>query len=272
MTSVVIPAHNEARVIHRCLRALLADAEPGELEVVVVANGCTDDTAQQARRHRDVTVVELRQGSKPAALNAGDATATRFPRLYLDADVTLDRQAVRALAAAVQPQGPALAAAPALHLDTAHSSPLVRSYQQVWQRLPQIREGLMGRGAYLLSRAGRERFGAWPDLIADDALINERFTAAERAVVPAAVSTVTAERSVRELLHRKTRVFAGNRQLRATGGQQPGTSLAAWRQMLRASPALAVHVPVYLALNLLAKRRALRRDGEDSAWSTPRGD
>ena len=36
---VVIPAHNEATVIGRCLRALADDGVP--LEVVVAANACT---------------------------------------------------------------------------------------------------------------------------------------------------------------------------------------------------------------------------------------
>jgi cellulose synthase/poly-beta-1,6-N-acetylglucosamine synthase-like glycosyltransferase len=39
MSSVVIPAHNEAAVIGRCLSSILMDAEPGEFEVVVVCKG-----------------------------------------------------------------------------------------------------------------------------------------------------------------------------------------------------------------------------------------
>ena len=48
--SVVIPASNEAGRIGACLHALLAQegvAEP--VEVIVVANGCRDDTAAVAR-------------------------------------------------------------------------------------------------------------------------------------------------------------------------------------------------------------------------------
>nr|BFE85750.1 hypothetical protein GCM10020093_083510 [Planobispora longispora] len=46
--SVVIPAHNEEGVLRRCLDGLLAGTEPGELDVVVVANACTDRTADVA--------------------------------------------------------------------------------------------------------------------------------------------------------------------------------------------------------------------------------
>ena len=50
--SVVIPAHDEEAVIERCLGTLLADARAGEVEVVVVCNGCTDDTAARAHDTR----------------------------------------------------------------------------------------------------------------------------------------------------------------------------------------------------------------------------
>ena len=43
--SVVIPAHDESAGIRRCLDALFAGTAPGELDVVVVCNGCSDDTA-----------------------------------------------------------------------------------------------------------------------------------------------------------------------------------------------------------------------------------
>ena len=89
LASVVIAAHNEAAVIDRCLDALLADAAPGELDVTVVANGCTDDTAAVAGTRAGVRVVDLPEPGKVAALNAGDAVAVGFPRLYLDADVVL---------------------------------------------------------------------------------------------------------------------------------------------------------------------------------------
>ena len=63
---------------------------PGELDVVVVCNGCTDQTAELARScGYQVRVVELASASKPAALRIGDAAALAFPRLYLDADVIL---------------------------------------------------------------------------------------------------------------------------------------------------------------------------------------
>ena len=70
MTSIVIPAYNEGSVIERCLEALLADAGPDEFEIVVVCNGCKDDTAARARAFgakANVKVVETPVGSKIGA-------------------------------------------------------------------------------------------------------------------------------------------------------------------------------------------------------------
>src|SRR4029453_13779336 len=91
MTSIIIPAHNEESVIRRGLHAVLDGAAPGELEVIVVCNGCSDATADVAREFGiAVRVIETDVPSKSNALNLGDAAATRFPRFYLEADGTLD--------------------------------------------------------------------------------------------------------------------------------------------------------------------------------------
>jgi glycosyltransferase involved in cell wall biosynthesis len=75
--SIVVPAHNEAANIRRLLTALIEQETRFAriLEIVVVASGCTDDTAELAReagRGRPgmhVHVQERREG-KVAAINA----------------------------------------------------------------------------------------------------------------------------------------------------------------------------------------------------------
>ena len=54
------------------------------MQVVVVCNGCSDDTADRARA-LGAEVLELADAGKHLALNAGDAVARGFPRVYLDA-------------------------------------------------------------------------------------------------------------------------------------------------------------------------------------------
>ena len=85
--SVVIPAHNEESVIGRCLEALTSPevitAAPEPLEIVVVCNGCTDETAAVAQKFPCVTVIEIPESSKVAALNAGDALLLNFQEFIL---------------------------------------------------------------------------------------------------------------------------------------------------------------------------------------------
>jgi cellulose synthase/poly-beta-1,6-N-acetylglucosamine synthase-like glycosyltransferase len=100
IASVAVPAHNEEPVLERSLQRLLADAAPGELDVIVVANACTDATAEVARR-AGVRVLESPVPGKVAALLRGDAHSCVFPRVYLDADVELSVGSVRALIAAL---------------------------------------------------------------------------------------------------------------------------------------------------------------------------
>jgi glycosyltransferase involved in cell wall biosynthesis len=89
MPSVIIPAHNEEAVIGRGLTALL-DGLDDEWEVVVVGNGCSDRTLEVSAQFAPrVQVGETPVASKVAAMNLGDQIATSFPRIYLDADVTL---------------------------------------------------------------------------------------------------------------------------------------------------------------------------------------
>ena len=65
MTAIIIPAHNQASVIAQTLTALLQQVRASD-EVIVVCNGCSDDTAGEARRFEpQVTVLETEVPSKP---------------------------------------------------------------------------------------------------------------------------------------------------------------------------------------------------------------
>lgn len=259
MVSVVIAAHNEAAVLGRCLDALLADGGHG-LDVTVVANGCTDRTAEVARTRPGMRVIELAEASKPAALNAGDAAAVGFPRVYLDGDIPLRGAAVRRLAAALA-GGTALAAVPRRELVLAGRPLLVRAYYAIHNRLPAIATGLFGRGVIAVSENGRARFDRFPDLTADDLFLDSLFTADERVVVSDVGAPVETPRHTRDLVRRLARVRAGNTAIRAAGGG--GTRRADRLSWLRdvvlprpwLAPAAACYVGVTVAAALLARRR-----------------
>jgi glycosyltransferase involved in cell wall biosynthesis len=265
--SVVIPAHNEEAVIGRCLDALLRGAATGELEVVVVCNGCADRTASVAREHAGVKVIETDVASKSHALNLGDRTARAFPRFYVDADVTLPIESLREVARVLR-EGPALAAAPLLSVDLSQRSWAVRGFYDVWLRLPYCRSGMIGSGVYAVSEEGRRRFGPFPPITADDAFARFHFAPAERHTVEQCRFWITAPSSVGAIIKIKTRSHFGNVELRRLYpnlhyGEDAAHSSALPKLMLdpRRWPGLAVYAYVKLAtrLRVMWRYRGARR-------------
>lgn len=264
---MVIPAYNEGTVLDRCLRALSgADAQ-----VVVVANGCVDDTAARARAH-GVNVVELTTASKIAALNAGDAACgDLFPRIYLDADVVLTAGDAEELARYLAKQDEPMVCAAAPELDLEGASRAVRMFYRAYARMPYLDGAMVGSGLYAVNAAARARWQQFPDLMADDFFVQALFSEQERAVVPSTNFTITAPRTVRGLLRVRTRIYRGNKeaQQRGYGGSMADSRQSSIRSLLslsRREPAMIGPVAVYLALNIVAMLRAAT--GKQGRWLT----
>ncbi len=96
MISVIIPAHNEARYLRQTLNSL-ARQNYGWFEVIVVANGCTDATADIARG-RCQRLIVLSRKSLGVARNLGARMAKGELLVFLDADTTLEPMALRRIA------------------------------------------------------------------------------------------------------------------------------------------------------------------------------
>lgn len=93
--SVVVPAHNEQRYLPACIDSIVhaAAGVAGELEIVVVANRCTDDTVSIARA-AGVAVVENDLRTIAAVRNVGAAHATGDVIVTIDADSLMSRHAL----------------------------------------------------------------------------------------------------------------------------------------------------------------------------------
>ncbi|GAB2859336.1 glycosyltransferase [Nocardioides pacificus] len=261
--SVVVPAHNEERVIGRLLTELSAHSH--ELELVVVANGCTDDTADAARSAApDAIVLEIDTASKIAALNAGDAAASVLPRAYVDADARITGPALLALADLLGTTAAPLTAAPRMVVDTAGASWASRAYHAVWTCTPYVRRGPIGCGVYGLNAAARAQFGKFPDVVGDDLWI-ERMAGEDRTVLEGHEFVYTAPRTARALVGRLTRSTTGNLQLQrdhamaASTGAPPGLVRSVSRQP-RLWPAFTVYLGVRLLVELRARRRLAAGD------------
>jgi glycosyltransferase involved in cell wall biosynthesis len=265
MISVIVPVHNEQSVIERCLDAITGQAAPGEFEVIVVCNGCDDATATIAARFGPaVRVIETDVASKTNALNLGDAAATGFPRIYLDADVVVSTDSIRKVAGVLQ-RGEALAAAPWPSLVFRDGTGwAVRSYFAFWTALPYIEKGLMIAGVYAVSKEGRARFGSFPDVISDDGYFRLHFTDGERVEVADAPSRVTASANMRSLIKIRTRHRLGALELKMRFPQlfereaRTKHYLGAFLSILR-RPRLYPGALPYLYVNLVARYRAKRQ-------------
>jgi glycosyltransferase involved in cell wall biosynthesis len=259
MISIVVPAHNESSVIARTLSQWVTNPTLDEIGVVVVCNGCTDDTANVARGFGPtVHVVESDIASKTHALNLGDQISGVFPRIYVDADIVITVDAIRALARRLE-QGDVLAVAPLADINLTGCSWLVRKYYGIRSRLPSSREGIGGSGVYALSEAGRRRFGQFPDVIADDTYVCRQFRLQERETLPCVRSTVFPPRTVLQLIAVRIRAYRGIfelaqrfPELRVNKGEANNRTLIA----LFKEPHLWPGLLVYCCVNVVARCRA----------------
>lgn len=264
--SVIIPAHNEEASIGACLAALLGSARPGEFEIIVVCNGCSDGTASAARAYGSmVRVLEIEVGSKIVALNLGNKAARYHPRLYLDGDLELSTESARALLAAASEPG-CHAAIGTMETDLSGVPWLMRQYYAVWARNGYLRHGKFG-GAYALSAAGSEQVGVLPPVINDDEYVRRRIAADRVRVLPHCSFRAQMPRTLKDLIAVRTRVHRGNRQLkalaRASGQPLPPHARTGTAGNLAAAalrPGLWVGISTYVAVNLVAKFRARARD------------
>lgn len=265
--TVIIPAHDEAATLGRLLSGIAPMLD--RLDVIVVANGCTDGTAGIARSIGRVRVIELKEASKRGALNAGDAAARHPARIYLDADVAIEPATLLQLAAVLQrPDG--IVASPVVCIDQRGASVFARAYQRIWALTDYRLHEHTGSGVFGLSAAGRARFDEFPDVIADDLYVRMLFSDDERLVSAGAPFTIFAPRTLRAQIGRLRRTMAGELQLaerfpdleRASGARRRLIGRVVRRPWVW--PAFAVYAYAYAAGRAAA--RAKLSAGETSVW------
>ncbi len=97
--SLIVAAHNEESVIAvKVANALALDWPRERLEVIVCADGCTDETVARAREAGADVVLELDRVGKIPALDAGVAASSGELLVFSDANVALEPDALARLA------------------------------------------------------------------------------------------------------------------------------------------------------------------------------
>ena len=194
MLSVLIPANNEEAQIAECLQAVMASELLSGMdrpEIIVMANGCTDQTVAIARalieevsaRGWNLQVLDIPEGGKLNALNQGDNAAKFGSRVYLDADVIITPQLIGQLAAVLNQAAPIYASGTLVVSGCA--TWISRAYRSIYVQVPFITHGVPGCGLFAVNAAGRKRWGTFPDIISDDTFVRLQFTGSERIAVAA---------------------------------------------------------------------------------------
>lgn len=220
MATIIVPAHNEASVIQRCLDSIVSqvnlDAEQTANVIIVACNGCTDNTVDIVREHYpEVICLDIEKPSKTNALNEAEKYITTFPVYYLDADTIIDPGTIDAITKHIAKTG-LLLAAPTPVINTSESSWVVKQYYKIWINLPYIKDGVIGTCSFILSEAGRKRFDKFPDIINDDGFVRCCFDSHERDNLAGTTIHIKAPKTLYSLIKIKTRARLGNMQLVAT--------------------------------------------------------
>ncbi|MBM7773366.1 hypothetical protein JOD54_003570 [Actinokineospora baliensis] len=240
---VVVPARDEGALVGACVRSVLAGSAGLDVRVVVVANGCSDDTGERAREAGAV-VVETAGEGKAAALNVGLAHCRSGAVVFLDADTVLTPGALGAMARALDVPRPRLVGPRPLLVEP--SGWLARSFAAVWLRLPGVAGDVVGAGCYAVNAAGRALVPEFPDVVADDAWVRTRFE--ERVVAGTFLFVLP---SGRELINVVRRWRDGNAALPESPSAGTGINLA----FVARRPRLWPYLPGFLAVLALGRRQ-----------------
>lgn len=93
--SVIIPAYNEEKLISKCIRSVKKQ-KYGNVEIIVVANGCNDQTAAKAQQE-GARVVVLNEANVSLARNEGVKHSEGPIVAFIDADAQMDSRLLERL-------------------------------------------------------------------------------------------------------------------------------------------------------------------------------
>ncbi len=261
MSAIILPAHNESGVIAETLEALLRQVDEDD-EIIVICNGCTDETETIVRNFESrITVVNTPTPSKVNALNLGDQCARTYPRIYMDSDIRLAEGSLNMIKKELS-VGNYLALSPDPLMDFGGTSWAVRAYYDIWLSLPFCQSGMIGAGVYALSEEGRKRFDHFPDVIADDGFVRALFKEHERGKVIGAKSIVRAPATLYWLMKIKVRSRMGQMQLanmypELIKNEHKDPRVGIWNTLIKPFnwPGVIIYLYVSVVSRILARRR-----------------
>ncbi len=219
--SVIIPVHNGCRFVEKKLESVLALDYPRELlEVIVVADGCTDETEALVQRfhHGPLRLISIPRSGKPAALNAGVSRASGEVLLMTDVRQQLHPESLRKMAACFEDsEVGVVSGAVALREGTSRDEADIRLYwrYESWirEKLSEIDSMFGATGPFYAIR--RNLFVPLPDdiLLDDVYLPMMAFLRGYRLIVESAARATDYPMTSAREFGRKVRTLGGNYQL-----------------------------------------------------------
>lgn len=221
--SIIIPAYNESTLINGTLAFLLDDNCLTHIEVVVVCNGCIDNTAAKvqtftaeyssmlAAKSVSIVILETITASKTNALNIGVEYSKYSVNVLLDADILIDGQDIQQLVFDLNTRK-LKAISPKIIFEYSKSTFLVRQYYQVASQSYYNIDYRLSN-VIALSASGVKQMGVLPEIIADDDYIRQRFLDQEHAVSQNCSYRFICAKTFSSLIAVLTRVERGNIQL-----------------------------------------------------------
>lgn len=274
----IVPAHNEELTIADCLRSLISSNMPSgwSCEIDVVANGCTDRTVEIAEllasdaagEGKKLKVIELPDASKPNALNCVNSNGAHV-LVYVDADVCVSPMLLGQLIEILDVPLPRYASGRVDPVCT--GSLLVRRYAEVWAGLPYAKKDVPGCGLFAVNHQGRERWGKFPPIIADDMFARLQFKPHERFATEAPYRWPLPQRA-RDLIRIQSRWKRGNAELKEKyptllQNEATGSRMTAYTGIALRSPFSFV---IYSAICVAAAVRRRKRRMDEGWARAPR--
>ncbi len=221
--SIVIPAYNEATLIAATLSNILADNVLKDCSIVVVCNGCIDNsldvltnfkqTHELSLTTRNISFITINEtkASKTHALNVGVSATSADVTILLDADILVSGSDLCALANRLI-ENDLKALSPQVCFDVEKSNRLVKAYYEV-ERNSHYNTHLRLSNVIALSAICVDKVFPIPDVIADDEYIRRSLADNEYAIDKDTSFSFIAPKTLASVASVLARVERGNMQL-----------------------------------------------------------
>jgi len=221
--SILIAAYNEELSLADMFRSLRESDYPTPVEIILINDGSTDGTLEEARRYgpADLVVLTVKHGGKAMALTAGLARASHDIVVTIDADTFLHHEALRRIIARML-ELPNTTAAVAGCVLARNSRDTFMTRMQEWDYFAAInsvkREQSLYQGTLVAEGAFSAFFkkyllatNGWPNVIGEDIVLTWSLLARGYVVSfePTAVGFTNVPTTLKGFYHQRRRWARG---------------------------------------------------------------